>query len=101
MSLKKVTDEVRRCSDVMGSVDITLLLYPFVSKFLSALTQTHPMVTYRRPKFTSTAFGKFVHVLVGIAVFAGNPNSGANFFRSTLWFFENILQVLLCPLSSS
>ena len=40
--LKKVTVEFRRCSDVMGTVEITLLLLPSAPKFLNILTESQP-----------------------------------------------------------
>ena len=72
---------------------ITLLLLPFESKFLSVSTQSHPTVTYRNPRFTSTLEGEFVHVFACMTVFTGKLNKGPKFKRFNC-FVERILHVL-------
>ena len=100
LSLPKVTEEFRLCSEVTGTVAMTLLLLPFESKFLSASTELHATVTYCKPRFTSTWEGEFVHAFGCMTLFTGKPNKGPKFRRFNC-FAERILHVLSCLLRSN
>ena len=70
-----VTDSFKLCLVVTGIGANTRLGFPYISKFLSVLTQLHPIVMYSKPQLISTE-GDFFLVFFGMIVFSSNPSKG-------------------------